>query len=196
MRVLGWCVLLTVSARWHLARFLLLPLGWDAVCLEVRWQQSAPNQLWPKKRSSTFHVKQSFHSQKLPRAAVRSSQSSWERETALHPLSDVSLLCRKSYQFNAPGQSTSAPFPVSKGKRKGGGRREKNLGQWGGAGLPNTHQKHFPPYFFSFCITDFEQEKILKIHFVHNKRSCIIETNSGMTRTNIFSNLVCNIFYA
>ena len=123
---------------------------------------------------------------------MESSQSSWESKGDLHP-PDVSFLFRKSSILMLLAQP-HPPHSLSPRGEQEEARREKS-GQRGGAGLPDTHQKCFHPCFPSSYAMDFDLEKIVKIHFTHTKRPCIIETNAGVTRTNIFSPTYCVIYF-
>lgn len=148
MRVLGWCVLLTVSILWCLCWILVFALiKWDAWCPKVRWQQSAPTQLCDQGREVALSLWSRVSKPKSsPRAAaVEASQSSWWGKRALRPLSDASFLCRKSHELGAPSLQR---------KEQGKSRKQEEYRatfswkprEWGKSRSAKHQQKHVPPY--------------------------------------------------
>lgn len=148
------------------------------------------NQLWL--RETAFSPWSSFWTKELPRATAASLPVDLTKEKHLHS-SSAFFMCN----FMAwPTPALCSPFPT--GESKARAQNEKDLGQTShenqrnekGGSSPNTKQKF--PSIFSFYTTDFDQEK--KSLCTHT-RSFIFETNSGMTRTSISSNLMYRVYY-
>lgn len=116
---------------------------------------------------------------------------------------DVSFPHRKSHQLHVPGQSTIALLPISKerARKEREARRiqGKLLRKTKGTGkeqFSQTPSKDISLPIVVLCYALWPRGKKKKDSLRTHKRPFIIETNSGMTRASIFSNLVCIIFYA
>lgn len=88
------------------------------------------------------------------------------------------------------------PLPCLQGKEEGRRKKGEEFRAMGWSRSPKHPSETFPSIFFLILYYGLRTRKNFKDSLRTHKRSCIIETNSGMTRTNIFSNLVCNTFYA